>query len=140
MVNQRMAEGLTIYNFQLDVGELMSYFASHDNLYFFCPKYSRTAVETAVQITLEDMTDYNPLKVGRNLMTILMDDIEVYYAKNPHPSLMDSKFLEQLEIITGQIEEYTNFFVRNRLPMNQQCHIFWPKWCGNTLTFALRIY
>lgn len=141
MLDQQIVQGgLTIYNFQLDLAELMSYFAQYDPMYFFCPKYSRSVVETAVMTTLEEITNYDPLKADQTLMSSLVKDIEIYYAKNPHPSLEDSDFLNKLEITTGQIEECVAYSVRNKLPMNQQCNIFWPKWIGNTLVFALRIY
>lgn len=137
---QSIPGGLTIYNYQLDVAELMNHFAQYDQMFFFCPKYTRSAVEVSVQNTLEAISNYNPLRTDRNLMTCLIEDIEVYYANNPDPSLMDSEYLNKLEVIANRIEQSVEANVRQKLPMNQQCHIFWPKWCGNTLVFALRIY
>lgn len=129
-----------IHNYQLSIAELVKYFANYDSIFFFCPKYSRSVIETAVKMTLEDISDYNPCKIFNSLLTSINDDIELFQSKNPHPSLDDSDFLNQVELITEQIEKYTNSYIRNKLPINQQCQIVSPVWLGDNLIFGLRIY
>ncbi len=129
-----------INNFQLNIKELFDYFKQYDSLYFFCPKNSRSIIETAVSMVLEDISNYNPDISERNLMTNVVIDIELYLSKNQHPSLEDGDFLNHLEIITEQIETYVDTFIRNKLPLNQQFQIVSPKWIGDSLLFGLRIF
>ncbi len=138
--HRSMPSGFTIHNFELPIDDVLAYFSRYDEMFFFCPKYARTPVEMAMQMTIDDLTNFDPLTVGRDLMGQLVLDIDLYQSKNPHPSLEDSNFLDNMEIICGEIEEYVDFYVRNRLPTNQQCSTIRPSWKGNSLVFGLRIY
>ena len=129
-----------ISNYQLNVSELFRNFAQYDQLYFFCPKFSRSIVESAIKMVIDDICNYNPSHSERNLMTDVNIDIELYQSKKSHPSLEDSDFLNYLEIVTDQIEEQVDLFIRNKLPINQQFHIINPKWLGDNLIFGLRLF
>lgn len=135
-----LSDGLTIYNYRLNIEELVNAFQQYDHMFFFCKHNVRTVIESAVQISLDELTEYDPLKANQNLMSFIIRDIELYQSRRPNPFLEDSNYIDNLEIIAGQIEEYVDYFVRLRIPMNHQCLIIRPKWLGNDLIFNLRIY
>lgn len=135
-----VANGLTIYNYQLSIEEVVASFSHYDSLFFFCPKYTRSVIEMAVKLVLDEMSNYDPLKANWDLMSYLTRDIELYQSRNPHPYLEDSNYLDHIELVCSQIEECVDYHVRCKLPMNQQFQVVWPNWVGNNLTFALRIF
>ena len=130
--------GITIQNYCVNIKELIDVFSSTDELFFFCPKYSRTVIEYAVKLTLTDLTDYNPL-AEQDLMSAIIQDIDLYQSRNPHPLLDDSDFINQIEIVAGQIDETVFHYMNEKLPMNHQCEIVKPRWLGDDLIFALRV-
>lgn len=140
MNSYRIQNEFVIHHYQVSLSELFHYFTNYDSMFFFYPKYSRNVVETAVKKVIDEINNYNPCKMDQNLMTSVIEDIELFQSRNPHPSLEDSDFLNHLEIITEQIEQQTNFYFRNKLPINHQCQIVTPKWIGDSLIFGLRIF
>lgn len=140
MQHQTQMPGFTVFNFQVDIEPLVNEFSQYNQYFFFCNEGIRTVIATAVKMVLDDIGDYNPLKADWSLMNLLTRDIELYQSRKPHPYLADSNFLDNVEVICGQIEEVTDQYIRSKLPYNQQCAAVSPKMMGSQLVFDLRIY
>lgn len=132
--------GFHIHNFAIPFSEIVNYFSNYNHLFFFCQKGIQTAIEIAAELTLRSISDYNPLTCDESLLNSVVRDIEVFQARNPHPNLEDSEFLFQIEIACGQIEEFVDFYIRDKLPSNQQVSISKRFWNGDNLVFDLRVF
>ncbi len=134
------ANGMMIHHFRISIDELVFGYGQYDYLFFFYPNKTRSLIEQAAKLSIEDYTNYNPLNYERNLMTIVVQDIEVYQSKFNHPSLNNTEFLNHIELIVAQIEETVDYYIRSKLPQNHQCQVYRPKYNGGNLVFGLRVY
>jgi len=135
-----MNEGMFIKDYVIPMEDVVNYFANQNEIFFFCPRGIHTAIESAVNLTIRSMTDYNPLTCDEDLISVIVCHIEMYLMKMPNSSLEDPDFLANIEIACSQIEDFVDFYIRDKLPINQQFNVTKPRWDGNNLVLGLRVF
>lgn len=138
--NRVESPSFTVQNYQIQTDEIFNAFRHNEYLFFFYPSGLQKVIEYAVKITLDDLTQYDPLRSNRDLLSMVVQDIDLYLSRYPNPQLEDYRFMECIEIACAEIEECVNHFVRDKLPMNHQIQTGPVQWVGNTVMFALRIF
>lgn len=132
---------LCIRDYQIDFSEIVNQFSQYDHMYFFC-KGINAAINISTDITIRKLTSYDPITSSYSLINDLVDLMEIYqcYSEENTQLLTDYDFLNQIEVISDQLEHRVVQLLQEKLPMNKQIEISNKRWLDSKLTFNLTIY